>query len=773
MQIADGLSVAHSAGFAHRDLKPDNILATKDGRVKILDFGLAKKIVVPAESDATRTIPATEAGTVVGTVAYMSPEQARGQSLDGRSDQFSFGLILYELSAGKRAFERESAAETMTAIIREEPEPLPSTIPAPLRWTIARLLAKEPCERYDSTRDLYRDLRQTIEHLSEASTGGQAAVAPPPLKRSRGPMVLGGVACLIGGFLIAAFWPLPPPEPPKLTPFAAESDIQTMPAWSPKGDRIAYSSDVNGILQILTKKVGSSMPTQMTHQNESCFNPFWTADGTRIYYTSGTRVNSRLWLVAIAGGQAEKVLDGVLSATLSPDGKTLAVMAPESAGRYRLAFSSPPGARPQPCSRLGFSGIESSGNNFSFQFTPSGKYLGFSTGAADGPGFWRIALDGGPPEELAPGTMGRPRQFTWMRDGQRVIGNAASFSGGLMLSDLRTGTSHPLTMGVTWDEYPSLSPDGRTLAYDAGDQGYDVIEAPLDGSALRDVIATSRNEVAPAWAPDGAHFAYITNRNGVPEIWLRNRADGSERLIAGPKEFPGRVSFAFLDCAISPDGSRIAYRVVDPGQAIWISPLSGETPVRLREDAALQRGPSWSPDGNWIAYYSLRDGRPAVLKARVGSTAPPDLVTYFGFPSPVRWSPRGDWIAFDDDRKLRIVSPDGKQNRIVSQRQWETYGWSKDGASLYGVAINQDRRLILGRIDIATAKETKISDLGPAPSAAFDVGLSYGQFPFRGFSLHPDGKSFLTSIFRMKSQIYLMEGFDRPVRLIDRLWTRR
>jgi serine/threonine protein kinase len=157
VQIADGMAAAHAAGFTHRDLKPDNILITgpqtpHPGRVKIRDFGLAKSAASLPQWEATRTIAAvTNPGTVMGTVSYMSPEQARGEEVDSRSDQFSFGLIVYELAARKRAFARPSAAETLAAIIRDEAEPLPTSVPAPLRWVVERYLAKDPAERYESS----------------------------------------------------------------------------------------------------------------------------------------------------------------------------------------------------------------------------------------------------------------------------------------------------------------------------------------------------------------------------------------------------------------------------------------------------------------------------------------------------------------------------------------------------------------------------------------------------------------------------------------------
>src|SRR5215471_11582978 len=185
VQTADGLAKAHGAGIVHRDLKPENLMVSKDGYVKILDFGLAKLTEAQAASDAsmlpTAVAAPTEPGTVMGTAGYMSPEQASGQPVDFRSDQFSLGSILYEMAAGKRAFQGKTGAETLVAIIREEPEPIGQVnpkAPAPVRWIIERCLAKDPEERYASTRDLARDLRSIRDHLSETSVSTETVAAP-------------------------------------------------------------------------------------------------------------------------------------------------------------------------------------------------------------------------------------------------------------------------------------------------------------------------------------------------------------------------------------------------------------------------------------------------------------------------------------------------------------------------------------------------------------------------------------------------------------------
>ena len=336
VQMSDGLAAAHAAGIIHRDLKPDNILITRDGRVKILDFGLAKAAHEEiGADDATRTVgekgrPLTEPGFAVGTTAYMSPEQARGESnLTAQSDQFSLGLVLYELAAGKRAFQRGSAAETMTAIIREDAEPLPGSVPAPLRWIIERLLHKEPAERYDSTRDLYRELRQLRDHLSETASASAipavtgASARAGSATRRRALLGIGLAAALLLGAGLAALAIRPAPADLsgyKFTRIAREEATKRFPAWSPDGRSIAYTATIHGVDQVFTKAPDALDTAQLTHAADSCIDLFWSSDGTILYYGSS---HGDLWAVPAAGGTPELVMEKASAAALHPDGKTL------------------------------------------------------------------------------------------------------------------------------------------------------------------------------------------------------------------------------------------------------------------------------------------------------------------------------------------------------------------------------------------------------------------------------------------------------------------
>ena len=277
VQIADGIAAAHAAGIIHRDLKPDNILVTarrarEDPRLRHRqgDSG-------DGAGDQHTRASLTGAGTAIGTVHYMSPEQARGHAMIGpQSDQFSFGLVLYELVAGQKAFARDSSAETLTAIIREDAAPLPATVPAPLRWIIERLLAKDPAERYDSSRDLYRELKQLRDRLSDATSptsGVTASASPGPSprhapdggcrlpRRWRSRQLASGMTWALvprggaGENDLAAY---------RFTPLSLETATEREPAWSPDGRSIAYTASIEGVQQLMVREVGAPPRVQLT-----------------------------------------------------------------------------------------------------------------------------------------------------------------------------------------------------------------------------------------------------------------------------------------------------------------------------------------------------------------------------------------------------------------------------------------------------------------------------------------------------------------------------
>ncbi|HET8549290.1 MAG TPA: protein kinase [Bryobacteraceae bacterium] len=767
IQIAEGLAAAHAAGVVHRDLKPDNVMIARDGRVKILDFGLAKPLLTAAdgESEAALDSAITAPGILVGTAAYVSPEQARGEQVSYYADQFSLGVILYEMATGELPFRGDTPLETLAQILRE-PAPEAAVGPVPFRWLIMRCLHKEPDHRYASTADIVRELSVVRDHVTQTPTAEQTRAAlherSNRFSSRRLLIALLFLATAAAGFLFARVLGAgraPDRGGDDFLPYAGTNALELFPALAPNGQTVAWAAEVGGTFQILVRSTSAFEPTQLTHAPADCLHPFWSPDGARVYYVSEAYGQPSLWSVGTTGGAPQLMLQDVTRAAVARDGRTFALL--RSDGRLWLGE---PGGTLKRCERGPFRSATFLPWSF-LRFTPDGVWLGAWLALPSGRSqFWRVPLGQGEPERILHNlTSPVGRQFDWLPDSRHVVfGQAVSGSSHLWLADTRSGRVSPLTSGTGNELAPSVAPDGRTIAFSSTGLDYDVVSVPLSGGDLETVESTTAFELSPAVAGAG-ELAFVTDRRGSPEIWF------AERPLVTQEHFGMDPTILMTDLVFSPGGRRLAFRRVGSrDESIWIATIAGDPPVRLVSEPgnAPQRGPTWSPDGNWIAYYSIHDGHHVLERARPGSVEPPQVIRADAG-TDARWSPRGDWIAtIAHGQGLQLISADGGRQRSAGSGSWLVHGWSTDGRTIRGLRL-AGRRLASVSLDVETGREAVIADLGPQP-ASFTYGMAVGSPPAVGFALSADGRSFLTSVIRLDSDIWLLRSRE-PARALAHL----
>jgi serine/threonine protein kinase len=776
-QIADGLSAAHDAGIIHRDLKPENVMVTRTGRVKIVDFGLASPGAL--EPMSTQWSPddiqtRTDFGLRAGTIPYMSPEQARGAAVDSRTDQFSFGLVLFEMAAGRHAFRRDTPAATLDAIINDEPQnlsALDARLPPLFRWIVERCLAKDAQERYAVTSDLHRDLKMFRDRFNEQVPESRGSSASTKGFWTRGLVVPAAIAAIAAAAILPVLVAETHDSDPgslKFAPFTTDNGYQGFPAWSPDGQTIAYAADVNNTLQIFTRRISSPVSAQITQAPYDCAYPFWSPDGKRIYYVSLARDREGIWSVGAAGGTPQVVVENASRGAVAPRGGTIAFLRDEHpgdiVGASALWFRTSDGveSRYAPFAQLLF-------NEGALSFSPDGSTLGVSavprtidlTPEKRGWQFWVVPLSNGVPSrrfQWWSDVLPRVTSFAWLPDSRHVVLGLTSLStpgSHLWLADLVQDRALPLTRGPGSESYPSSSPDGSHVVFATGEPDYDIVEISLAQGGARPFVATARNESDPVWSPDGSLFAYVTDRAGQDEVWLKTSGGHTgDRPVITQSDFGDDRTIMLGSPSFSPDGQRIAYqrnasKPIWPLR-IWISQTAGGPPVPLvpASQEGFQGAPTWSPDGQWIAYTQWTDRRWMLAKVRVGSGEAPVVLRSDGVPNATpSWSPTNDWITWETDQGFVLVSPDGKQQRALSDDHWLAHTWSKDGSRIFGIRESEQLRLSVVALDTRTGNARVVGDLGPSPAV---------NNPVKGLSVSADGHALVTSLVHLRGGLWTL-----------------
>lgn len=642
LQAADALATAHAVGIIHRDIKSDNIIVTPKGQVKILDFGIAKLTgtrgsegVSKQEPEATTRL--TRTGAVMGTPSYMSPEQARGERVDHRSDIFSLGVVIYEMATGALPFKRRSQAETMNAVINEAHAPaveINEQLPAELSAAIDRTLCKDPAARYQSIEEMLLDL----QHVGRAvgllgSSDSQGAVIPyiPMAQRSARlwkAMTLLSLALMAGlglWFFSLRRTQAPARPPLRTTPLTSFVGMEILPSFSPDGKQVAFAwnGERGDNFDIYVKLVDTGTPHRLTtHPAEDSF-PAWSPDGSHIAFRRHTPESDAVYLIPSLSGPERKLADlfsrqlgsraGGDGLAFSSDGKFLAVPDKTSQGEpFSIAListetgdnrkiTSPPGG--------------SVGDNTP-AFSPDGSQLAFSRMSS--PGVEDIYLtpsDGGEAKRLTFDNRD-VTDLNWTADGREIVFiSYREGDAGLWRVSALGGTPERVVTAVGYNiARLSISRQGERLAYSQLFVDTNIWRAERPGangkaSAPAMLISSSKADSAPQYAPGDKRITFKSDRSGSLEIWTCD-ADGSNPVQLTSFNGPQAASPCW-----SPDGRQIAFDARPEGNPdIYVIGAEGGRPRRLTEDLAEETAPSWSRDGRWIYFESNRSGSKQIWK---------------------------------------------------------------------------------------------------------------------------------------------------------------